>query len=222
MSISPYATVALIGGTGKLGSGLARRLAVARRVIIGSRDPERARAAAQALAVSLGLSGPAAPAGAGNREAAAQADLVVLAVPFSSHAQTLAEIKAGAQGKIVVDTTVPLRPPKVSAVQLPPEGSAAVIAQRLLGPDVRVVSAFQNVPAHLLQGDHDIDCDVLVCGDDADARKVVIELAATARLRGLHAGLLCNSAAAEALTSALIFINRQYGGHAGVRITGAG
>jgi NADPH-dependent F420 reductase len=124
-------------------------------------------------------------------------------------------------GKIVVDTTVPLVPPKVMRVQLPPEGSAAVRAQRLLGGGVTVVSAFHNVAAHKLATDEDIDCDVLVFGDDKAARAKVVSLANQAGLRGLHGGMLANSAAAEALTSVLIFINKTYSvDGAGIRITG--
>jgi NADPH-dependent F420 reductase len=127
------------------------------------------------------------------------------------------------QGKILIDATVPLMPPKVSVVQLPPEGSAVGAIQELVGKDVRVVSAFQNVSAqHLADLAHDVDCDVLVCGNDRDACEVVIALAADMGLRGLYAGVLANSVAAEALTSVLIAINRRYKvpGGAGIRITG--
>ena len=127
-----------------------------------------------------------------------------------------------AEGKIVIDTTVPLMPPKVARVQLPPEGSAAQRAQNLLGEDVRLVSAFHNVAAHKLATDQIVDCDVLVFGDDKPARAVAVELADCAGLRGLHAGVLANAAAAEALTSILIFINKNYKvDGAGIRITGA-
>jgi hypothetical protein len=116
---------------------------------------------------------------------------------------------------------VPLVPPKVMRVQLPPEGSAAVIAQSLLGPGVRVVSAFHKVAAHKLATDEAVDCDVLVFGDDRKARDVVVAIAEACGLRGLHAGALANSTAAEALTSIIIFINKTYGvDGAGMRITG--
>ena len=143
-------------------------------------------------------------------------------MPFAAQEATLAEILPHAADKIVVDTTVPLMPPKVMRVQLPPEGSAALRAQSLLGDRVKVVSAFHNVAAHKLMTDEDIDCDVLVFGDDRDARTTVIALAEAAGLRGLHGGALANSVAAEAMTSVLIFMNKCYRvDGAGLRITGA-
>lgn len=206
--------IAVVGGTGKLGAAIARRLAKAGcKVVIGSRSAESARKAAGEL--GFGLSGAA------NAEAAAICDIVIVTVPFAAQESTLAEIGPHVAGKIVVDTTVPLMPPKVTRVQLPPEGSAAVRAQRLLGNDVTIVSAFHNVAAHKLATDEDIDCDVLVFGDDRAARAKVVALVNRAGLRGLHGGMLANSAAAEALTSILIFINKTYSvDGAGVRITG--
>lgn len=207
-------SVAVVGGTGNLGAALARRLAAAgRRVLIGSRDPERARAAAAQLGAGVGHGS--------NVEVAAAADVIILAVPFASQRATLQDIAPHVAGKIVVDTTVPLMPPKVMRVQLPPEGSAAMIAQQVLGPAVRVVSAFHNVAAHKLAADAPVECDVLVFGDDRKARDVVVALADACGLRGLHGGALVNSAAAEALTSVIIFINKTYAADgAGVRITG--
>ena len=120
----------------------------------------------------------------------------------------------------MVDVTVPLVPPRVARVQLPPEGAAAVAAQAALGPGVKVVSAFQNVAAHLLEGEDEIPCDVLVCGDDKEARGMVVALARDAGLRAYHAGSLANSAAAEALTSVLIFMNGRYHTTSGIRLTG--
>jgi NADPH-dependent F420 reductase len=212
--MSQSKTVAVIGGTGNLGAAIARRLAKAgRKVIIGSRSAESAQAAATTL--GFGLTGLA------NAEAAAAADIVIVTVPFAAQEATLAEIAAHVAGKIVVDTTVPLVPPKVMRVQLPPEGSAAVRAQRLLGDDVTMVAAFHNVAAHKLITDQDVDCDVLVFGDDKAARGAVVELANAAGLRGLHGGPLANAAAAEALTSVLIFLNKTYSvDGAGIRITG--
>ncbi|MBI3706757.1 MAG: NADPH-dependent F420 reductase [Proteobacteria bacterium] len=212
-------TLAIIGGTGALGSGLARRWARAGYpVIVGSRSAEKAAAAAAGLAVANGT----VPArGLVNAAAAAAAGIIVVAVPFASQRQTLSDIRDGAAGKIVIDTTVPLVPPKVGTVQLPPEGSAAMIAQRLLGDGAIVVSAFHNVAAHKLQRDEAIDCDVLVFGDKKEARETVIGLARALGLRGLHGGPLANSAAAEALTSILITINRIYKvDGAGLRVTG--
>jgi len=210
--------IGIIGGTGKLGAALARRWAKAGLpVMIGSRDAARARETAQALGQSLGLS----LASGSNRETAARAGLLVVTVPYAAQAETLAEIRAAAAGKVVIDTTVPLMPPKVMRVQLPPEGCAALRAQQILGSGVTVVSAFHNVAAHKLATDAAIDCDVLVFGDEAAARARAVRLAQAAGLRGLQGGALANSAAAEALTSILIFINKTYAADgAGVRITG--
>jgi len=213
--------IAIIGGTGRIGPGLALRWAMAGyQVIIGSREATRAEAQAAEIAGEIG-EGPA-PRGMTNRAAAAAADIVVVTVPFAAHDKTLTAIRDAVQGKIVVDVTVPLVPPDVRKVQLPPDGAAAVAASRLLGADVRVVAAFQNIAAaHLRDRDHAIDCDVLVCGDDVAAREAVIALAEAAGLRGWHAGPLANAAAADALTSVLISINRTYRIEgAGIRITG--
>lgn len=207
-------TIAVIGGTGKLGAAIARRLAKAGiAVVIGSRDVERARAAGDEIGHGA--------QGAGYAEAAAAADLVIVAVPFAAQEGALAEIAPHVAGKIVVDTTVPLAPPKVMRVSLPPEGSAAVRAAQLLGEGVTVVSGFHNVAAHKLATDEDIGCDVLVFGDDRAARQQVVALANAIGLRGIHGGALVNSAAAEALTSVLIFLNKTYQvDGAGIRITG--
>jgi NADPH-dependent F420 reductase len=207
-------TIAVVGGTGNLGAAIARRLAKAGcKVMVGSRVVERA----QKTAADLGFS----VMGVSNAAAAAAADIIIVAVPFASQEATLREIAPHAAGKIVVDTTVPLVPPKVMRVQLPPEGSAAARAQRLLGDGVRVVSAFHNVAAHKLATDADVDCDVLVFADDKAARLRVVELVRQMGLRGVHGGALANSAAAEALTSILIFINKTYSvDGAGIKITG--
>ncbi|MBB35943.1 MAG: NADPH-dependent F420 reductase [Hirschia sp.] len=206
--------IAVIGGTGQLGSALAKRLAKAgREVIIGSRRADAAVAKASEL--GFGLSGMS------NADAAAAADIVIVTVPFAVQAATLEDISPYVSGKLVVDTTVPLVPPKVMRVQLPEEGSAALRAKASLPEDVRLVTAFHNVAAHKLIQDIDVDCDILVFGDEKDARSKVVELADAAGLRGIHAGPLVNAAAAEAMTSLLIFINKNYkvdGG--GIRITG--
>jgi 8-hydroxy-5-deazaflavin:NADPH oxidoreductase len=206
--------VAILGGTGDLGSGLAKRwLASGYSVVIGSRSAEKA----QAFAAELGGNAT----GKDNVEAARAADVIVLAVPFSNHEASLREIKDVVQGKIVVDAAVPLVPPKVSTVQLPPEGSAAQIAQNLLGDGVRVVSAFHNVGASKLHEGKRAECDVLVFSNDKEARELVIGLADVVATRGVDGGMLANSAAAEALTSVLIGINRKYKvPGAGIRITG--
>lgn len=207
-------TIAILGGTGDLGSGLAKCwLAAGHKVVLGSRSAEKARGAASELTGDV--------EGETNIAAARTADIVVVAVPFSNHDQTLNEIKEVVQGKIVVDAVVPLIPPKVSVVQLPPAGSAAQIAQQILGSGVRVVSAFHNVGATKLHQGGRADCDVLVFGDDKDARDIVIGLAGEVATAGIDGGVLANSAAAEALTSVLIGINRRYKvPGAGIRITG--
>lgn len=212
--------MAVIGGTGALGTGLAWRLARAgHRVILGSRSAEKAEAAASQIRSRL--NGEANIEAMGNAEAAAAADIIFVTVPFASHHAILAEIKEAAMGKIVVDATVPLLPPKVATFQPPPEGSAGLAAQALLGEGVTVVSALQNVAAHKLNEEHKIDCDVLVCADVPAARQQVVDILGTIGLRGLHAGGLANSVAAEALTSILIGINKRYKvDGAGVRITG--
>lgn len=220
------ATVAVIGGTGAEGSGLANRWAAAGYpVIIGSRSAERAQEKAEALNAALaGHAGAAPVRGLGNEEAAQVAEIVVLTVPYAAHPGTLEGLKAAVQGKILVDCTVPLRPPQVMRVQLPALGSAAMEAQTLLGEEVRVVSAFQNVSAELLEDlSADPHCDVLVTGNDPAARATVVGLVEAAGMVGIHAGRLENATAAEALTSLLIFINKHYKTHnAGIRITNLG
>lgn len=211
--------IAIIGGTGALGAGLALRWAKAgHAVTIGSRDGARASEIARELSAKVG----AEISGLENSAAAAHGDIVALTVPYASHAATLDTIRQHLEGKILIDVTVPLMPPKVRTVQLPEGGSVAKAVQQTLGESVRVVSAFQNVAAaHLADLDHPIDCDVLVCGNDPAAREDVVKLAADAGMKAWHAGRIDNSAIAEALTSALIFINGQYKiPGAGIRITG--
>lgn len=214
-------SLAIIGGTGTLGSGLARRWAAAGYdIIIGSRTAEKAAAAVSALAVGNGAS---TARGLANGEAAKAGEIIVLTVPWSNHAQILNEIKGHTAGKIVLDTTVPLVPPKVARVQMPNEVSAALATQQRLGEGARVVAAFHNVAAHKLPTDEVIDCDVLIFGDEPKDRTIVAALVEAAGLRGIHAGPLANSVAAEALTSVLIGINRNYKvDGAGLRITGLG
>jgi NADPH-dependent F420 reductase len=134
----------------------------------------------------------------------------------------LKHVKPHLAGKVLIDTTVPLVPPKVMRAQMPPEGSAAMLAAGLVGENVRVVSAFHNVPADVIRGDAEVECDVLVFGDDRAARQDAVDLAEAAGLTAYHAGPLVNSMSAEALTSVLIFLNKNYGGHAGIRLTGLG
>jgi hypothetical protein len=213
------ATLAVLGGTGNEGSALALRWADARYpVIIGSRNPDKAARVCARLNSRLGRE---AVSHDSYRGAAAAASIVVLSVPYGAQRSTVEEVRDSLAGKILIDTTVPLVPPKVARVQLPEGGSAVAAMQTLLGASVRVVSAFQNVPAHLLQDPTQVvECDVLVCGDDVQARETVIQLAADIGLRALHAGPIVNSAAAEALTSILISINSRYKvDGAGIRIT---
>jgi 8-hydroxy-5-deazaflavin:NADPH oxidoreductase len=212
--MSDKKVIAVAGGTGNLGGALAWRLAKAGyKVIIGSRSAESAQKAAAEMGHGV--------QGLQNADAAKAADLIIVSVPFAAQEATLRDIAQHVAGKIVVETTVPLVPPKVMRVQLPAEGSAAVRAQTILGEGANVVSAFHNVAAHKLAQDMDVGCDVLVFGDDKAARAEVVTLANDAGLRGIHAGSLANSAAAEALTSILIFINKTYSvDGAGIRITG--
>jgi len=215
-------SIAVLGGTGNLGFALARRWALAgHHVIIGSRSAQNAIKAAAEIADEPRAAGRTVQVEGRENLAAAQAcEVVALTVPFASQRDVLETVKAGLAGKLLIDATVPLLPPKVMRVQLPAEGAAALIAAGMVGEDVRVVSAFHNVAADALRADGEVDCDVLVFGDDKASRDQVIALAADAGLKAFHAGALANSAAAEALTSVLIFLNKQYGGHAGIRLTG--
>ncbi|MCE7795458.1 NADPH-dependent F420 reductase [Sphingobium sufflavum] len=213
-------TIAVLGGAGKEGGGLALRWAHAgHTVVIGSRDAERAAAAAADINKKIGTGNAS---GATNQDAAAQADIVVLAVPFSAQRATVESVAESLHGKILIDVTVPLVPPKVSRVQLPENGSAVEAIQKLLGDGVKVVSAFQNISAHhLTHLDETIDCDVLVCADDAEAADYVVGLAKEIGLGAWNAGVLANSVVSEALTSVLIALNRRYKvPDSGIRITG--
>lgn len=210
--------IAIIGGTGKEGSGLARRWAAnGYHVIIGSRDRDRAVETASAINDELGAD---IVVGGLNEDAAQAGDIIVLSVPYSAHRSTLESIGQVVQGKILVDVTVPT--PFPQAVYIPDGLSAAQEAQSYLGEGVRVVSAFQNVSAGKLKNvDELMDTDVLVCGDDDSAKDEIIALVRAAGMRGLDAGPLANSVASEALTAVLYFINRKYKSKgAGIRITG--
>jgi NADPH-dependent F420 reductase len=211
-------SIGIVGGTGSLGSGLAKRWSIAgHSVLIGSRDIERASQTASEISAVTGQN-----VGYGsNISVARDADIVVISVPFGAQGRALEEIKHVVSGKVVIDTTVPLVPPRVMRVQLPKEGCAALCAAKILGDTVRLVSAFHNVAASKLAADGDILCDTLVFGDDKAARAIVVGLANDAGLRGFHAGPLVNSVAAEALTSIQIFINKNYGIDAGgIMVTG--
>lgn len=214
--------IAVLGGAGKQGSGLALRWAHAGYpVVLGSRSLERAAEAAAELNHRLGEVRVRA---ADNLTAARQAQIVVLTVPFAAQRATVEEVREALAGKLLIDVTVPLVPPKVGRVQLPEGRSAVEAVQALLGDGVRVVSAFQNISAHhLKQLDHEIDCDVLVCSDDRDAAETVIGLSRDIGIRAWYAGVLANSVVAEGLTSVLIALNQRYKvPGSGIRITGVG
>lgn len=213
-------TIAVLGGTGKEGSGLALRWAHAGyKVVIGSRQAEKAESAAVEL---NNLLGDEVITGTDNVSAAQQANIVVLSVPYSAHKPTLESVKDQLSGKILVDVTVPMAPPKIMQVNVPDGKAAALEAREMVGDDVRVVSAFQNVSAvHLKKLEHSVDCDVLITGDDAEAKDMVIKLVEAAAMRGVDAGPLENAVAAEALTPVLLYINKKYGVKgSGLRITG--
>ena len=214
------AVIAVLGGTGHEGAGLAARWAKSGYpVVIGSRDAGRAAEAAAEMAAKTGGT----VTGAANADAAAAGAIVVLAVPYAGQKALANDVRAQLEGKILIDVTVPLVPPKVARVQLPEGGSAVEALQKDLGEGVRVVAAFQNVSAHQLADlDAEVNCDVLVAGDDIEARETVVQLAKAIGITALHAGPLANSAAAEALTSVLIAINKRYkvADGAGIRITG--
>ena len=214
-------TIGIIGGTGKEGSGLGYRWALAgHKVIIGSRQTEKALAAVEALRERIGdqnvdLSGMS------NSDAVKSCDIAVVTVPFAVHASTLQGLKEELQGKLLIDVCVPLVPPKVTKVQMPLEGSAALQAKAILGPEVQVVDAFQTISfEHLLSGE-EIDCDVLVAGGNKESREIVIGLAEDMSLKAWDAGVIENTAVLEGLTSILIGLNLKYKvPSAGIRITG--
>ena len=209
--------IAIVGGTGKEGRGLAVRLARAgHQVVIGSRDAARA----EARAVELGEAHGTTLEGADNLAACEGAELVVLSVPYSAHRTTLEGLREVLAGKTLVDITVPLRPPKVRSVHLP-EGQAAALEAQALLPETRVCATLHHVGAHHLSDvDHDLDCDVLVCGHK-EVRGGVVELLRGAGLPALDAGPLRNAIALESLTPVLLYLNKKYGSSgAGIRITG--
>ena len=241
--------IAVIGATGKQGYGLALRWAIAGHdIVVGSRDAAKAKEAADGIAaraadfasravpdlpdgldpaelarrLAKGLPEPGSVTGADNVAAAAAAEIVVLAVPFSAQQDLIAPLKDAVAGKLVIDVTAPLVPPRVGTVHLPEGGSAVLQTQQILGEEAEVVAAFQNIAAqHLADPDHEIECDVLVCGNKKAMREIAIQLAADAGMTGWHAGPLANAVAAEAMTAVLISINRAHGiPGSGIRITG--
>ncbi len=213
-------TIAVLGGTGNEGPGLALRWARAgHTVFIGSRRLEKAQRVAAELNAQLGAS---LIEGLCNPDAVRACEVAVLTVPYAAQNALLEQLREELQDKVLVNVTVALKPPKVARVYSPSEGSASEQAQALLGPGVKVVAAFQNVGAHHLATlDHPVDCDVLVCGDARGAKAIAMQLAEDLGTRGLDAGPLVNARVVEGLTSILIGINIRYKvPGSGIRITG--
>ena len=199
--------IAVFGGTGALGSALSIKWAAkGYPIIIGSRSKEKAETTVCSIKEEYDLQSIE---GSGLEDAAKQCDLAVLTVPYVSHETTLKIIREYIQGKILIDSTVPLQK-ESSRVLLPKKGSAAMEAQDILGPDVKVISALQNIGSHLISSNNPVDAEVLVSGNDEEAINTVIQLIKDLDLQSWHAGPLENSAAAEALTSVLIAINKKY------------
>jgi 8-hydroxy-5-deazaflavin:NADPH oxidoreductase len=212
--------IGILGGTGKEGAGLAQRWVLGgHEVIIGSRDAERARAKAAELSA---LAGSAAMAGMSNLDAAGAATVVVLTLPATGLAATLVPLKEACRGKVVISTVVPLTFGGGRLFTPPPQGSSAEEVQELLGAEARVVAAFHHIAAHELSAtEHGIECDLLLCGGDAEAKKVVGELAHTMGLRAVDVGALTNAGPLEGITAVLATINRRYKlKNSGVKITG--
>ena len=212
--------IGILGGTGKEGAGLARRWALGgHEVIIGSRDAERARAKAAELSA---LAGGAAMAGMSNFDAATAASVVVLTLPATGLAATLAPLKDACRGKVVISTVVPLTFGGGRLFTPPSQGSSAEEVQELLDAEARVVAAFHHIAAHELSAaEHAIECDLLLCGGDAEAKKAVEELAHTMGLRAIDVGALTNAGSLEGITAVLATINRRYKlKNSGIKITG--
>ena len=209
--------IGLVGGTGREGTGLALRWARAGHdVFIGSRESERGVAKAAELASEHGIT----LSGGDNLAACAHGEVVIVTVPYAAHAPTFTAIRDAVTGKVVVDITVPLKPPKVRSVQLPPGSAAALESQAILGEGATVVAALHHISSeHLGDPAHEFDCDVLLCGEKV-ARETVAKLIEDLGLRAIEAGTLENAVALESITPVLLFINKKYGATAGLRITG--
>ncbi|XOV80928.1 MAG: NADPH-dependent F420 reductase [Aestuariibacter sp.] len=212
-------TLAVLGGSGKLGYQLARRWgAKGYPIVVGSRNTNNTRSLRERLIAethnqNINISS--------NLEATKIAEIIIVAVPFKGVAQLLEEIKPACKGKTVIDCTVGLTPPKVFKVQFPDGESAGMKAQKLLGEKVNLVSAFQNIGAAKLDGDTVIEPHVLICGNCETSVEQAIILAKDAGMQAFHAGPIENSLATEALTSLLIFLNKKYGAkEAGIAVTG--
>jgi NADPH-dependent F420 reductase len=217
-------TIAIIGGTGPAGTGLALRWARAGEiVVIGSRDSERAQQTAESIRSRVGAN--AQVSGMENSAACAASDLLVLTVPFAGQAELLKQLKASIRaGSVLIDATVPLaasvggRASRTIGVW---QGSAAQQTAELVAKEVSVAAAFHNVSADVLNGDDDVDCDVIVCSDDPKAAQVAMDLASKIkRIRAIDGGKLENARIVEQITALLIGLNIRYKGHSGIRITG--
>lgn len=213
--------ISIVGGTGKEGKGLAYRWARAGYpVIIGSRVVERAIQSANEINQFTKSIIPV--LGMLNEDAAKKGDIIAVSVPYSAHKATLLGIKSNCEGKIVIDVCVPLIPPNVTKVQMPKDGSAGQEAQNVLGQKCKVISAFHNISYERLLNHEPINCDVLVCGSDREAKIIVLKLVKDAGMKGWDAGPIENSVIPEGLTSVLIGINKQFKVNAaGIQITGA-
>ncbi|MBY4677010.1 NADPH-dependent F420 reductase [Marinobacterium arenosum] len=224
-------TIAIIGGTGPQGQGLALRFALAGiPVVLGSRDGAKAEQCAAELNQKLSQTLPTGAAtiaanitGSDNASAVqAATEQVILAVPVSAHNSTLAELKPLLAGKILVDIVVPLAAGNPKAVEMPPEGSATEAAQALLGDEIAVVGALHNVSATTLNNlDRPINCDILVCGNQLEAKKKVIASLQQLDIKAYNAGLADSARCIEAITPILIRLNISKDvpfSHAGIRI----
>ena len=211
--------IGIVGGTGREGRGLAVRWAKAGHdVFIGSRQAERGAAKAAEFSEEFGVT----IQGSGNVAACDHGEIVIVTVPYSAHRATFESIADAVGEKIIVDITVPLQPPKVRSVNLPEGNAAALEARSYLRDGARLVAALHHISSeHLSDPEHDFDCDVLVCGDDKEARAAVISVVADLGLRGVDAGVLKNAVALESMTPVLLHINRRYKSvGSGIRITG--
>ena len=211
--------IGIVGGTGREGRGLGVRWAKAGHdIFIGSRKAEKGIAKAAEFSEEFGVS----LQGGDNVAACNHAELIVVTVPYSAHRSTFESIKDAVGDKVLVDITVPIKPPKVRSVNLPEGQSAALEARALLDEGARLVAALHHISSeHLSDPEHTFDCDVLVCGDDKEARAAVITLISDLGLRGIDAGVLKNAIALESLTPVLLHINRRYNSvGSGIRITG--
>ena len=200
--------IGIIGGSGSLGFALSNRLIKESfKVMIGSRSPEKVISKIGEIDKDLDVQNLKVQ---GIGQTARESELIFLTVPFSAHHKTVLEIKPFVQGKIVVDTTVPLVPPKVARVQLPDSGCVARMTQEILGNDVHVVSALHNVAATELAKSQTTDVEVMVFGNNKEARETVIQLISKISLKGWHCGSIDNAVVAESLTPVLIFMNKFY------------